>query len=318
MRVYFSTNLDNPKTGKGFFLQRLAKSLEPLGVEIIRDPKDRHDISIYPVKIKERTKSINVVRLDGVYHDLGVAYKSRNRDIAAHMNAADAVVYQSPFGKRICDHYLGQFRGPTAVIFNGADPEFYTSIAAKRSDHEHNFIAASRWRPHKRLPDIIESFLVADLPNSCLYIAGDLSNSGLKGKHLSKYQALPNVQFLGRINQLDLGSYYKLCRASIHICWVDCCPNSVVEAICACCPVICNNIGGTPELVAPSGGIVCELDKPYNLKPVQLYQPPAIDRQKIAEAMKLVSSSSLDITFDHVEISTIAEKYFEFFTELLR
>lgn len=316
MRVYFASNINNPKTGKGFFLQRLSVAMSKKGVFVTDNPSESHDISLHPVKIKHNTKSIKVIRLDGVYHNLDINYTSMNQEISKYLKMSDAVIYQSKFAKLLCDTYLTKNDKQYSVIYNGADPGFYNKITPADKKHEHNFIAVARWRPHKRLADIIESFLLSSIDDSCLYIAGDVSQCGLNEKQIQKYKNRSNIIFLGTVDQQILGSYYKMCNASIHLSWIDWCPNSVVEAICAKCVVISNNIGGTPELVSPSGGIVCDIDQPYNLKAVHLYKPPPVDRHIVANAMIQTIDKQKEVEYQHLDIDNIADDYISFFKKL--
>jgi hypothetical protein len=83
------------------------------------------------------------------------------------------------------------------------------------------------------------------------------------------------------------------------------------------CPVICNNTGGTHELVRPSGGIVLDIDAPYNYEPTNLYATPKIDRKLVAYAMYNCILKRPTITYDHVHIDTVANKYHQIFKEAL-
>lgn len=314
MRVYIP-NKSDPSTGKGFFCSRLFKALENLGHSVTSNPKVSHHVSMHIVKLKNGSGK-KVVRLDGCYHNTAMAYAPRNREISKHVHKADGVIYQSKFSKSLCDKYLGKFRGPTAIIPNGCDPEFYANVKPMDLPHRNCFLTASRWRPHKRLGDIIESFLLADMPDSCLYIAGDLKKSKFPKELRKKYFALDNIKYLDKVDQHTLARYLKTCKGFIHLCWFDNCPNSVVESLCAKTPVISNNVGGTPEIVAKSGGIVCDIDSPYNLRPVKLYSPPKVDRSKIAQAMNDVVNGDIKINYDYVDIANVAQKYWDFFSKV--
>lgn len=308
---------DNPKTGKGFFMTRLAKQLSNLDVQITT-PDQPHDIALHFTKIKTETKAkYNVIRYDGVYHNTAQDYKTMNRSMSKFLEQVDGVIYQSQFGKAMCDKYLGTYDGPTAIVFNGADPQHYDDIDQAQSPYVHNILAASRWRPHKRLRTIIESFLLADIKDSCLWVAGELKDSGLKPSEITKYKSKPNIQFLDRITQQQMSKYLKLCQTALHLCWFDCCPNSVVEAISAKCAVVSNNVGGTPELVKPSNGLVCGIDKPYDLKPVDLYNPPSIDLNKVAQAIH-AAILPRPVYTGHIDIRHIAAKYKQFLEEVLK
>ncbi len=306
----FIPHSPNVKTGKGFFCNRLHSALQEMGAKVCENISDRHDISLHPIKLY-KTKSKRVIRLDGCYHNSMMNYKAMNKTLAKNLHAADAVVYQSLFSKQLCNKYLGKFNGPKTIISNGASISYYNSIP--HTIENRLFMASARWRPHKRLMDIIKSFLLADLVDSKLIIAGDVSRSGLHKGKLKNYFNLPNIEYIGKTDQKTLASYLKSSVGFIHLCWFDNCPNGVVEAIAALVPVICNNVGGTAEIVRPSGGIVCDVDKPYNLKPVRLYKPPSIDRNKIADALRTCWTTPPRINADHINISSVAQKYLEFF-----
>lgn len=314
MKVYLPSLNKAPTTGKGFFYSRLSKALGLLGCEIVSDDSVRVDVAIHNVRVRKNNAPINIVRIDGVYHDTGKNYKKLNKSMfkGYHVDPS-GIIYQSQFSHRMADRYLGKFNGSKTVIHNGASFDFYNSAPKKGKEFKYNFFTYSRWRPHKRLVDIVESFLSANIVDSCLYIAGDLSKSEVSEKWMKKRFSLPNVKYVGTLNQVEIASYLNMVNAVIHLCWFDSCPNSVVEAIANKVPVICNNVGGTPEIVGLSNGYICNVDKKYNLKPVDLYHPPKIDRAIIAYNMNRAAMELRLISRDHVDINNIAAQYMSFF-----
>jgi len=217
----------------------------------------------------------------------------------------------------MCDKYLGEFRGPSRIIFNGTDPNFYDKVLPVKVKQKNVFITFCRWRPHKRLRDTIDCFLLANIEDSILFVAGDLSRSRFSKSERSKYFSLPNVEYLGVLKQRELAPYLKAACASLHLCWVDWCPNSVVEAVVARTPVICGNVGGTQELVKPSGGYVCDTDKPYDLELIDLYSPPPINKESVAQAMRRCCQEKPKIDNSHVLIEKTARNYLEFMKKLI-
>jgi len=306
-------------TGKAFFCQRLAKALSRFDdVKVVSDIHEPHDVSLHVVFIEDsKVASKKILRLDGIYHNTRQDFVLENSTIGNHLKHADGVIYQSHFCRLAAEHYLPSYEGLWDIIFNGADLSFYDNRTAMESEFKYNFIAYSRWRPHKRLLEAIECFLYAAIPDSCLYVAGDLSRCGLPSELLMRYFNLPNVRYLGKLSQEQLADYLVLCDASIHLCWIDWCPNSVVEAIAAGIPVITNNIGGTPELVKPSGGYICEIDTPWDFQPCDLYSPPSIDRNVVAEALHRCIQENVSIKRSHVDIHHVALRYKEFFGKVL-
>lgn len=296
-------------------MNRLARAVMDQGVEVTGEERDTHDIALHLVKIRTKSSASHVVRLDGVYHNAAQDYKKRNAEIKKHVHRAHGVVYQGEFSQQIATRYLGEVGVPTSAIPNGADPLFYDDLDPWETEFTHNFVAVSRWRPHKRLGDIVKSFLLADIPDSCLWVVGDLKDSGFGWK---RYRDNSKLRFLGYLDQKSIGSLYRSCRASLHLCWIDCCPNSVIESLAAGTPVICNNIGGTPALVRKAGGIICDIDAPYDLRPVKLYKPPGIDREIVAQAFHTVIEEKIDVNRKRVSIHHTASAYIELFNKVLQ
>lgn len=300
MKVLFP-DISSPGSGRGFFLNALATEFANCGVEVVYDGE--HDVSLHSIRMWCKSKKPRILRLDGVYHDSTSDYASANARLSEHALAADGVVCQSEFSKQMVMRYLKVPEERIQVIFNGA------IVVPRKTAHDPKaFLAVSRWRPHKRLSDIIESFLVADIPESTLCICGGTTKAGLPK---SKYNK--RVRFVGHCDHEDLWAMFQLAAASIHLCWFDACPNSVVEAIVCGCPVITNNVGGSHEIVRPSGGVVLDLDEPYDYRPMDLYHPPKIDHRTVAEAMRKCAESRPAVTADHLDIRNIALQYKAYF-----
>ena len=308
---------EEPKTGKGLFIKRLHDEFIKMGIRVILKPSEKSDIALHVTKMKYKTNSKkNIVRFNGVYHDKKIDYKYFNSQIRTHADKADALIFQSKFGQQMFEKYIGKYKNkPRTVIFNGSTTQ--DNAKTIQSKFKYNFLAFSRWRPHKRLKATIKSFLASDMSDSCLWIAGDLKESGLKRSKIKKYFQVPRVQYLGILNGKSLGRYIASSNAIIHICWLDWCPNSVVESICAGKTVICNNVGGTQEIVRPSGGIVCDIDEPYDLEPINLLKPPRINTHIVADSIVKSANDLSMIKSDHVDINNIAKEYKSFFEKVL-
>tara|TARA_Y100000034_G_C6817479_1_gene367911 strand:+ start:152 stop:931 length:780 start_codon:yes stop_codon:yes gene_type:complete len=255
-----------------------------------------------------KTSSPRVLRLDGAYYDISnKTHLKSNKKIYNDVKKSDGVIYQSIFSKKVCDFYIGKARN-SIVINNGADVDFFKNASdpTLNKKYKYNFLTASRWRSPKRLKQIVKSFNKWGKNSAVLWVAGnpDVSISG------------KNIIGLGSIGKKELASYLKISDAFIHICWVDSCPNGVVEAICSETPVVCNNQGGTPEIVKDRG-IICGLDKKYNFKKMNHSRPPGIDLSKLVEAYEAVINLDVKINNDDLNINFIANEYLSFFGEII-
>ena len=302
--------------GKSLFCRRLGDQLKTMGVTIV-DGESPADISINVIRLKHHRSKVKILRIDGVWHDTAKNFIQKNKAISDSVKRADGIIFQSEFARNMGEKYLVKAKCPTTVIFNGSDPRIYNNASSVEFDKKYIFVAISKWRPHKRLKDIIESFILANIDNSRLLILGNTEKCGMTRSEFEGYVNRDDIDYLGSLPQSMLIPVIKGVAASIHLCWFDACPNSVVEAICAGVPVITNNVGGTWEIVAPSGGYVCDIDSPYDLNPVDLYHPPKIDRNKVAEAMRKCVSNRPKITCEHVDIRNVARQYLDFMESLL-
>ena len=180
---------------------------------------------------------------------------------------AKGVIFQSRFNERLISHYFGIHDNST-TIHNGADLVTIEKTPPLSFDrYENLWCCAASWRPHKRLNENIRYFLEHSGPNDGLMIAG----------LVPKEQKVKNnrIHYVGVLNQLQLYSLYKKSKYFIHLAWLDHCPNVVVDARACGCQIICTSAGGTVEIAGKNAVVVQEEE--WDLKPVQLYNPPKLN-----------------------------------------
>lgn len=312
---------DFSKTGKGFFVQRLCSELEKLGIETTANQKDKVDIDmqISHMTYWPENATKRIIRRGPVKYDINMDYKKSNHEDWKYMKQCHGIVYQSEFSKRMNDAFLGLPREgqQTAIIFNGADPEYYEQLKPYPSKFKYNYLASTReWVWEKHLEDIIESFLLADIKDSCLWIAGTIWDKPKRfppfQKDYPKKYKRDNIKFLGGCDEQIVGRLYLLCNAMIHLVYNDACPNAVAEAVCAGLPVIASNSGGQAELVHPVINLPPVPTKAYDRR-----KQPKIDRSEIAKYLVAYIGNYRTFGCDHVNICTIAKQYAEFFEKVL-
>jgi glycosyltransferase involved in cell wall biosynthesis len=305
--------VEGHKTGKGKFAQRLTPFLEALGCEVTQKKSEKVDIDLQfgRQRYKPRNAKKSIVRLGPAHVSTDQDYARLNKVKWAGIKRTDGIVYQSHYSKKVCHKFIGRPSGKEAIIFNGADPEWYDSLEPHETEAKVNFVAATRkWLPQKRLKEIVKAFALAEIPESKLWIAGETFG----------YTTAPkgaNIAYLGLIDDETLGRLYKMATALVHMVYLDACPNVVVEALCAGCPVICGSAGGTRELVEPSGGTIIVGDT-YKYKLTNLGEPPRMNRAALAHAMRIHAVETRKPVNAHVDIRLIAEQYVEFFEAVLK
>lgn len=301
----------SPKSNS--FMSRLYSYFKNGGIPVDNDPMKNYDVGLYSIGIQDKGNAkFKISRMDGCYFNNRINYKSKNSSIVKGLKKANGIIYQSNFAKSLCDKFLGEFNVPTKIIFNGDDPSYYKTVPPIEKKFKINMMASAKWRPLKRLRDIIEVFILLSLNDSCLFIAGDISESGLSKEEIKKYSQFKNIVFLGKIDLELLSSHLVVCDVFLHLSWIDSCSNSVVEAICAGIPVVCNNIGGTIEIVGPSGGYICDIDDPFDFKVRDFNFMPPIKREVVCEKIMQSINEKKILYTDHVNIKNIASDYLSF------
>lgn len=283
-------------------LSQLAKMPD---IEVVSEQK-KSDVHLCVISEKKKPNTINVLRVDGVYYD-----KKRiqlNKPIRQSIESFDGVIYQSKWAELFCNRMLRVTPKQSAVIYNGALQSKYKKIP-KVDPFEKILICSALWRTNKRLETIVRAFIeVCDQhKNIGLYVVGE---PDFILQH-------PNIKYFGRIdNNLEL--LYGQSDFMCHICHLEACSNSVVEGLSAGLPILCNNIGGTPEVVGNSG-LILDLDIEFNFRPIKDMQkvgPKSIDSSKVRDGMIKILSMDWDIKRPDLDIKESAKNYYEFFQKL--
>lgn len=305
MKVGFSKNtsaFDAP-SGKHKFFIRLAREMESRGIKI--DNK-KPDVYVFLPSDRICPKArVNIVRLDGLIMNSRWNYKFKNKAIKKSIRLSDGVIYQGEFCREAYLNFLHVDKTPYAIIPNGVSPNEFCPREVKNY-----FLANCKWRPHKRLKDVVKSYL----RSLKMGVTADLIVTGepdFKHSH-------PKIKYLGWVGRNKLKKLLAGAIASLHLSWLDWCPNSMVEAIVAGCPVIYTMSGGHPELGIGSGIGVKDTEWEYNV--IDLYAPPPIDRDSVAEAMFFLENNK-NRTYpkrDDLDISVVCDKYLKFFEMVLK
>lgn len=302
MSDFFINNYSNTD-GPSIFSNRLKIELEKQNY--IFDLNSKNRLSITTGEHKEGAN--NILRLDGLYLDSGNTLgdtDTLNQPIFECYNKFDRIVFQSEYAKKVYEAFTDKEK-PNKIIYNGVQDLFFDNDEAidKPEGFDKVIIASSKWRRHKRIEECIEAFKDKRLKDIALVILGGYRNVDMK-----------NVFTLPMIPPSDLPMYYKMADAMIHISWLDCCPNSVVEALACKLPVICSHNGGTPELVK-GDGIVLQLEEDYKYgEKVDLYNPPKVDIETIISGiLKCLEIGPIEMRND-LRISTASKQYSELFT----
>lgn len=288
MRIGFSFN--HSQGGPANFMNNLRESWNQQGIaktSLYINPFN--DCNVFANRAKVAWLKQYFIRIDGIIFDLladpSIKQKA-NEELLRGAKKSQGVIFQSFFSKQLFETILGYYPQKQTVIHNGTNQRVFNRVDGSNIRHSLGipddafvFVTSAKWRKHKRLDSVIESFVDFRKRHTqistYLMVIGDYEDLNIE-----------NVLFLQHIDNKLLPHYYSAANVYLFYSWLDNCPNSVVEAISCGLPTICTNQGGTHELVEMShGGIVVDADKPFLFKEVELYNPPMPDMHKLSEAM---------------------------------
>ena len=301
MKICIAEDMNRVDSGKHKFLNRLSTELKKNGCKLVDNDADIL-LHIGRNITGKRSKKV-IMRVDGLILNRSQPYEKNNKKILKYINKSDAVIYQGDFCKDAYEKFLGVDK-KNMCIHNGADQSEFL-----KRDVKNYFFSYCRWRPHKRYKNICDGFInaVENGLDSILYIGGEVD----------KYEKVmhPNIKYLGWISSDDIKKYLSHAIATIHLSWLDWCPNSMVESIVAGCPIIYSDSGGSPE-IGKFGGISI-LDTQWDFTPTFLYDPPWISEDIMSNALIEIKGKKIDVNREALNIKKISEEYLNFFNEVL-
>ena len=304
IKVSISGEVDLKKGGRQGFLAMLADELEKNHKCRIVDEKSSADIHLNSISGNVKKGAINFLRVDGIYYDH--ERLSKNKSIVKSAKSHNHVIFQSMFSKMNFEKITGTSVS-SSVIFNGAQRR------AQSSPEENNIIigCSAKWRVNKRLDGLI----------SAIGMARSKSGKDIRLKIVGDPDcAIPNFCFsTGHIDNKMVQKELSSCSCFAHICHIESCPNSVVEALVCGLPVICNNIGGTRELVG-NDGVISEIDS-WDWKPIANMQQTKMNQSQISrlsdDMIKIVGFKNR-VVRDDLLMEKAAENYFNLFKRFLK
>jgi glycosyltransferase involved in cell wall biosynthesis len=316
MRISFVDRFSRGNRGISNFLALLRTEFNNRSDVSVVGESQRSDVHLGIINSLKQG-CMNVLRLDGVYYDRNRIDRGYNRSIVSSMRKANGIIFQSKWSENFVIRML-KVKQPhhSTVIWNGSDRRLLEEAKKTKptSDFDKVFVCCAHWRPNKRLQAIVDSLLLARQmtgQNLGLRIIGACPGVSTEHKAVKALGTLSHQETLTEIAHAD---------CMIHICHLDSCPNVVVEALLSGIPVVCNNIGGTPELVQ-GDGVVAGLDKRFDFQAItdmNVVDSRSVDKAILANAISEAASRTWNIHRPELDIKKVADQYLKFFRRLLR
>lgn len=310
MKLFISAN--NMSGGPSVFRKKLIKRLDLIGYDLIHDPNEIVDVELGFISFKSKRAKKKILRLDGVYYQKHQI--SMNKEIAFSIKQADGVICQSIFSKQMIEKMVHKLPKNTEIIYNGTDTNVISKAIENKRFSKLQFVMCSDWRNTKRPLSSVNGFYKWVRDNNRhdakLVIIGDFNKYiDLIDNDIKKY-----LICMGNTANNEIYSILKSSDFMIHLCFLDSCPNSVVEGLACGLGVLCTNLGGTRELVRESG-VVIDCDK-FNFKPLQKISDNLNDKVISEGISNIVNRGKPSILRPDLDIDFVVDKYIKFIKEI--
>lgn len=191
------------------------------------------------------------------------------------LNSSKHIITVSEFSKsEICKFYKIK-RSNISVVYNAVSESFKV---IKQPVVEKYFLAVSSMNFRKNFIYILKAFCkYQELGGSeSLYIIGDLKNNSFRDIDLSSYKNNPKINFIGRVSDEELITYYSNSEAFIYPSYYEGFGIPPLEAQTCDCPAICANTSCLPEIFGDSV-LYCD---PY-------------DSNSLVEKLKMIANNKM-------------------------
>ena len=227
-----------------------------------------------------KTKNIKtVLRVDGFYppsvfnnkehsyhtkRDLNLTFMDTNQRMQKDIALCDWIVYQSKFSKKMADFFLFNRTENYSIIYNGVDIHHFKPLHNKINKKPRLLIFGSFRDADLMIGSLNAYAEIRKTIDADLKIIGPMTadvktttdkwifENSMAGKEIDQK---------GKIEFEKLPQELSECDLSLHLKPGDWCPNAVIETLSCGIPVVCQQYGGTKEIVGDAGEIINY--KPY-------------------------------------------------------
>lgn len=149
-----------------------------------------------------------------------------------------------------------EIKGRYEVIYNAVDTSHF--YYEDKPEREFTFLHISNFLPVKNVEGIIDAFdrLVGNtnLPVR-LHIAGDGDIKRLE-TYAARLSSRPQMQFSGPLSYVEVASLMRKADCFVLFSHYENLPCVIAEALCCGVPVIATDVGGVPEMIDSSNGLL--------------------------------------------------------------
>ena len=209
---------------------------------------------------------------NGVFYKgwYGDGWEEKNKDMSYQFHEADYVFFQSNFSKNCSEKFLGIRRGPSEILYNAVDTNFFYPKKNKVLSSELKILVTGKYQEHLFYSLVFIINILNELNknkiSATVNFAGYYDPRVIKKLTLmaTKYNIQDKIKFLGTYSQDKADTIYDSADVYFYFVHQSNCPNSVIEAMSCGLPVMCTNTGGLPEIVSNDSGICLDTQQSWD------------------------------------------------------
>lgn len=251
--------------GVGTFAKKFQAGMKKRGHEVFFEYRPDYDVLMMIVQApfvylrEAKKRSIPIVqRLDGVFYwttsQWLFPFLNLKATLIRHL-FTDFTIYQSEFSKYSANTFLGKKQpDPSALIYNGVDLDVFTPIGESkdlRENHDQKiFFTVSGFRRKDQIIPMLEALKIYKRKygdNFKVLIVGPFKEN--VAFIPDQYRDFKNVQFLGKIENVDLPKYERSADVFLFTHLNPPCPNNIIESLACGLPVCGVADGAMAELI---------------------------------------------------------------------
>lgn len=277
IKVFYGGSLSGDLGGTLVKIKRLKKIFHNnyFGYNCVYLLSNSVYLTRYAIRNLKKNKIPIIHNQNGVFYKgwYGNGWKKKNAEMSYQFHNADYVFYQSKFSKSCSEIFLGKREGPSEILYNAVDTNFFKPIKRKDLNPNLKILVTGKYQEHLYnnlefsihvLKKIIDNKFQANITFAGYYdnqVKKKLINLSLR------YGLADKIKFSGIYKQENANNLYNSYDLYFYFVHQSNCPNSVIEAMSCGLPVICQNTGGLPEIVNRESGVCLKTkeswDKPY-------------------------------------------------------
>lgn len=288
--------LKNSDRVRDFMFSRLISKLNDSGFT----PQIIHGHVVYPAgQLALFLKNYYEVPL--IYTEHWSGYKSVNSDLFTEEVAAltadvlDNTDLILPVSEDLGKNMIGKgFPGKYSVVNNTVNTSVFYPENCDKSEifkflHISNFESRA-----KNTEGIIRAYANGRFENTTLTIAGDGDIEKMRGFAKSLDTDISQIEFIGALEYSDVADLMRRSDCFILFSNFENLPCVIAESHCCGLPVLATNVGGIPEMIDETNGIMVS---------------PGDEEKLMAEIGNMIEKRNY---FNHSEIANVASKRYSF------